>query len=99
MTPVIPVPPRSRRLGHHALEGFKPPFVDDAGDLGDLAAQDVASCRGQAAENAHRKDAVADHQIAGLHPLEMQAIDFIARESGHDRHGSTPGDATTVTRV
>ena len=43
-----------------------------------------------AADEAQRIDAIADDQFAGAEPLEMQAIDFVARQSGHDRHGLDP---------
>jgi hypothetical protein len=62
-------------------------FADHFGDLGDLAAQNASEAGADAAEEAERADAVAEHQFTGRQAFELQAEDFVARKSGHDRHG------------
>ena len=62
-------------------------FADHFGDLGDLAAQNTLEASADAAEEAERADAVAQYQFAGRQAFELQAEDFVARKSGHDRHG------------
>ena len=73
----------------HAGIGLLAAFVDDLGDLRDFAAEGAFQSGADAADEAERIDAVADHQFAGGEALEVQAIDFIAGEPGHDWHGES----------
>src|SRR5207248_450286 len=86
-----------RGLGDHALESLLPALVDDLGHLRDLAADDAAPSGGEAAEQAHREDAVADDQVSRAHVLEVKAVDFVAGEAGEDGHeGLLPLGPTNV---
>jgi len=76
----------AHRFGQQPLLRFVPAFADDLGDLRHLAADDVLKSGRDAAQEAQRMDGVADHQFAGLKALLRQAIHFVARQSGHDRH-------------
>ena len=43
----------------------------------------------ETADEAHRIDAVADHQFARREALEVHAIHFVAGQAGHDAHEIT----------
>ena len=90
MTPVMPCPPCCCGFLDHAVVGLEPALVDHLRDLRDLAAGDIPQPRAEAADEAQRIDAVADHQLAGSQPLEIQAVHFVAGQARHHGHGSTP---------
>src|SRR5436190_15328912 len=73
----------------HALVGFEAALVDDACDLGDFAAEESSAGGGEGAEQAHREDGVADDEFAGREVLEVEAVDFVAGQAGHDGHGES----------
>ena len=75
------------RFVRHAPVGFHAAQADRLGDLGDLAAEQALQPGADAADEPDRLHAVADHDLAGAQALEPEAIDLVARESGHDRHG------------
>ena len=70
------------RLGPHALERRLAALMNHVRDIGNLAADDAAECRSDAAEKPHRLDAVADHDPAWSQPLQPHAIDLVARQAG-----------------
>jgi hypothetical protein len=78
-------------LLHDAGVRLQPARADDLGDLRDLAAHHALEAGPEPAQEAERMHAVADHQLAGREAFEREAVDFIARKSGHDRrHGTDP---------
>jgi len=77
----------------HPGVGLLPALVDDARDLGDFATECGLESGAQAADEAQRVDTVADDQLAGAKPLQMETIHLVARQPGHDWHGkSLPGE-------
>src|SRR5579871_4065587 len=74
------------RLLHDAGMREMPALTDDLGDLRDLAAEDAFEPRPEAAHEAQRMHAVADHKLARREALEAEAIDLVSRQSGHDGH-------------
>ena len=75
------------RFVRHAPVGLHAALPDRLRDLGDLAAEQALQPGADAADESDRLYAVADHDLAGAQALEPEAIDLVARESGHDRHG------------
>src|SRR5450432_2007868 len=66
-------------------------LADDLGGRRHLAPHDALEAGPEPAQEAERMHAVADHQLAGREALEPEAVNFIARKSGHDRrHGRGP---------
>ena len=74
-------------FGEHALERLGAAFVDDLGDLGDLAAHHVAQAGAEVAHEAHGVDRVAHDKVAGQKALKVEAVDFVAGQTSHDGHG------------
>jgi hypothetical protein len=66
----------------HAGDGQVPALGDQLGDLGDLAARQGLAEGPQPSRQTQRADAVADHDLAGLEPLQRQTVDLVAGQPG-----------------
>ena len=77
-------------LFHHAGVRLLATFMDDLGNLRDFAAEGAFQSGADAADKPQRIDAIADDKFPGAESLQVEAIHFVTRQSGHDGHGSDP---------
>ena len=77
-------------LFHHAGVRLLATFMDDLGNLRDFTAEGAFQAGADTANKPQRIDAIADDKLPWAESLQVEAIHFVPRQSGHGGHGTDP---------